>query len=82
MRVLWIALVGSGPQLQNAYALDSVLEDLVYTLACAVACLVVALGGRDALRSGSGSGELAGWAPGQREPPSARTNSTSLPSGR
>jgi hypothetical protein len=32
MRVLWVALVGNGPQLQTAYALDSVLEDLVYTI--------------------------------------------------
>jgi hypothetical protein len=32
MRVLWIVLVGDGPRLQTAYALDSVLEDLVYTI--------------------------------------------------
>lgn len=30
MRVLWAALVGRGPALQTAYALDTVLEEVVY----------------------------------------------------
>jgi len=32
MRVLWTVLVGQGPALQTAYALDTVLEEAVFTL--------------------------------------------------
>jgi hypothetical protein len=32
MRVLWGTLVGAGPRLQTALALDSVVEDVVYTM--------------------------------------------------
>ncbi len=32
MRVLWTALVGQGPGLQTAYALDTVLEEAIFTL--------------------------------------------------
>jgi MFS family permease len=32
MRVLWVSLVGRGPQLQTAYALDAVLEETLYVL--------------------------------------------------
>ncbi len=42
MRVLWVALVGNGPRLQTAYALDSVLEDLVYTIGPLLAAALVA----------------------------------------
>jgi hypothetical protein len=42
MRVLWVGLVGDGPQLQTAYALDSVLEDLVYTIGPLLAAALVA----------------------------------------
>lgn len=42
MRVLWISLVGNGPRLQTAYALDSVLEDLVFTIGPLLAAAVVA----------------------------------------
>lgn len=46
MRVLWVVLVGNGPRLQTAYALDSVLEDLVYTVGPLVAAgLVAGFGG-------------------------------------
>jgi hypothetical protein len=30
MRALWVTLVGQGPRLQTAYALDAVLEELLY----------------------------------------------------
>jgi hypothetical protein len=30
MRVLWVALVGQGPRLQTAYALDAVLDELLF----------------------------------------------------
>jgi predicted MFS family arabinose efflux permease len=42
MRVLWVALVGNGPRLQTAYALDSVLEDVVYTIGPLLAAALVA----------------------------------------
>jgi predicted MFS family arabinose efflux permease len=42
MRVLWVALVGNGPRLQIAYALDSVLEDLIYTIGPLLAAALVA----------------------------------------
>ena len=32
MRVLWAVLVGQGPALQTAYALDAVLEEVIFTL--------------------------------------------------
>ena len=32
MRVLWISLVGQGPRLQTAYALDAVLDELLFVL--------------------------------------------------
>jgi MFS family permease len=32
MRVLWVSLVGRGPQLQTAYALDAVLEETLFVL--------------------------------------------------
>ncbi len=47
MRVLWVELVGNGPRLQTAYALDSVLEEVLYTagplLAGALALVAPAL---------------------------------------
>jgi hypothetical protein len=42
MRVLWTILVGNGPRLQTAYALDSVLEDVVYTIGPLLAAALVA----------------------------------------
>jgi MFS family permease len=42
MRVLWVDLVGNGPRLQTAYALDSVLEDVVYTIGPLLAAALVA----------------------------------------
>jgi hypothetical protein len=30
MRVLWLSLVGQGPRLQTAYALDAVLDELLF----------------------------------------------------
>jgi MFS family permease len=32
MRVLWVSLVGRGPELQTAYALDAVLEELLFVV--------------------------------------------------
>jgi MFS family permease len=32
MRVLWLSLVGQGPRLQTAYALDAVLDELLFVL--------------------------------------------------
>jgi MFS family permease len=32
MRVLWVSLVGRGPQLQTAYALDAVLEEMLFVV--------------------------------------------------
>jgi predicted MFS family arabinose efflux permease len=32
MRVLWVSLVGQGPRLQTAYALDAVLDELLFVL--------------------------------------------------
>jgi len=32
MRVLWVSLVGRGPELQTAYALDAVLEEVLYVV--------------------------------------------------
>jgi MFS family permease len=32
MRVLWVSLVGRGPQLQTAYALDAVLEEVLFVV--------------------------------------------------
>jgi MFS family permease len=32
MRVLWVALVGRGPRLQSAYALDAVLDELLFVI--------------------------------------------------
>jgi hypothetical protein len=32
MRVLWISLVGQGPRLQTAYALDAVLDELLFVI--------------------------------------------------
>jgi hypothetical protein len=32
MRVLWIALIGQGPRLQTAYALDAVLDELLFVV--------------------------------------------------
>jgi MFS family permease len=32
MRVLWISLVGQGPRLQTAYALDAVLDELLFVV--------------------------------------------------
>jgi hypothetical protein len=32
MRVLWVSLVGQGPQLQTAYALDAVLDELLFVV--------------------------------------------------
>ena len=32
MRVLWISLIGQGPRLQTAYALDAVLEEVLYVV--------------------------------------------------
>jgi MFS family permease len=32
MRVLWMSLVGRGPELQTAYALDAVLEELLFVV--------------------------------------------------
>jgi MFS family permease len=41
MRVLWVALVGRGPELQTAYALDAVLEELLFVAGPLLAALAV-----------------------------------------
>ena len=78
MRVLWVALVGDGAQLQTAYALDSVLEEVVYTagplLAGALAAVAPALAlGTVAALALAGSGAFSaspvarGWTGSQRQ---------------
>jgi hypothetical protein len=42
MRVLWVALVGRGPALQTAYALDAVLEELLFVVGPLLVALAVA----------------------------------------
>jgi MFS family permease len=42
MRVLWMSLVGRGPELQTAYALDAVLEEVLYVLGPLLAGAVAA----------------------------------------
>jgi Major Facilitator Superfamily len=37
MRVLWVSLVGQGPRLQTAYALDAVLDELLFVVGPLVA---------------------------------------------
>jgi hypothetical protein len=47
MRVLWTTLVGQGPALQTAYALDTVLEEAIFTLGpLAAGGLLAAIAGR------------------------------------
>jgi hypothetical protein len=41
MRVLWASLVGQGPALQTAYALDAVLEEVIFTLGPLVTTVAV-----------------------------------------
>jgi len=78
MRVLWLALVGEGARLQTAYALDSVLEEVVYTagplLAGALAALAPALAlGAVAAFALAGNGAFTaspaarGWTGSQRQ---------------
>jgi MFS family permease len=42
MRVLWMSLVGRGPELQTAYALDAVLEEVLYVVGPLLAGTVAA----------------------------------------
>jgi Major Facilitator Superfamily len=80
MRVLWGTLVGAGPRLQAALALDSVVEDVVYTMgpllagglaaalapaAAVVAVAVLAVAGTVAFISSPVS---RGWAPSDAGP--------------
>jgi MFS transporter len=41
MRVLWVTLVGRGPGLQTAYALDAVLEELLFVIGPLLVALAV-----------------------------------------
>ena len=43
MRVLWVSLVGQGPRLQTAYALDAVLDELLFVVGPLVAGAVATL---------------------------------------
>jgi len=42
MRVLWVSLVGRGPELQTAYALDAVLEEVLFVVGPLLAGALVA----------------------------------------
>jgi MFS family permease len=42
MRVLWVSLVGRGPELQTAYALDAVLEEVLYIVGPLLAAALAA----------------------------------------
>jgi MFS family permease len=43
MRVLWVSLVGQGPRLQTAYALDAVLDELLFVVGPLLAGALAAL---------------------------------------
>jgi len=60
-RALWTALVGQGPALQTAYALDTVLEEALFTLGPLLAGLVAAVNPTAGLLLAAGLG-LAGTA--------------------
>jgi MFS family permease len=59
MRALWTTLVGQGPALQTAYALDTVLEEALFTLGPLLAGLVAAVNPTAGLLLAAGLG-LAG----------------------
>jgi MFS family permease len=61
MRALWTALVGQGPALQTAYALDTVLEEALFTLGPLLAGLVATVNPTAGLLLAAGLG-LAGTA--------------------
>ena len=61
MRALWMALVGQGAALQTAYALDTVLEEAIFTLGPLLAGLVAAINPTAGLLVAAGLG-LAGTA--------------------
>jgi MFS family permease len=61
MRALWTTLVGQGPALQTAYALDAVLEETLFTFGPLLAGLVAAVNPTAGLLLAAGLG-LAGTA--------------------